>query len=84
MSISHPHRPVLDSLLRPVADAVQPCRCVHCATDEYLVPDNIQPRVLPGTTGRRGWDVSYWCSRCDSFYGHLADQLPVAWEVDTA
>ncbi|WP_372698158.1 hypothetical protein [Arthrobacter sp. JSM 101049] len=80
MSISYHLRPVPDNFLRPLrSDEVQPCTCAHCGTDEYLVPDNIQPSILPGGTG--GWDVTYWCSQCDGFFGHLAASLPATWRA---
>lgn len=60
-----------------------PQRCIrpHCATDEYLVPDVIEASHLPGRANIMGWDVSYWCSRCDGYSGHLADSLPPQWTL---
>ncbi len=44
-----------------------------------LVPDVIEAQPLPGRANIMGWDVSYWCSRCDGHFGHLADRLPSQW-----
>jgi len=82
MSLSYHHRPATEKPLHPApAEEVQPCTCTQCGTDEFLVPDNLQPSFLP--TGARGWEVTYWCSKCDGFYGHLTAGLPASWRAGT-
>lgn len=82
MSLSYHHRPARESFPRAErGEDVQACICTRCGTDEFLVPDNLQPRPLP--SGVRGWDVTYWCSQCDGFYGHLAASLPAPWKTGT-
>ena len=84
VSLSYNHRPVSDPPTAPIVDdSVQPCQCTRCGTDEFLVPDNVEARVLPSPVSRPGWDVSYWCSNCDGFFGHLADHLPASWRPET-
>lgn len=56
-----------------------PCICDHCVTDEYLVPETFIPAILPGQSGALGWDTSYWCSNCGTYFGHLTDKLPSQW-----
>ena len=51
--------------------------CSACSTDEYLVFDAIT--LLPPQAGAPAlprWDVSYWCSRCDGYYGHETFKVP--------
>lgn len=80
VSISHPHRPAPDENLQPESAVQrQPCFCAHCATDEFLVPETIHISRQPGRGETWGWDVSYWCSQCDRYYGHPTDELPLVW-----
>jgi len=61
----------------------QPCLCAGCGTDEYLVPESVRTCRLPGRRDTTGWDVSYWCSRCERYAGHLTDALPLTWTPES-
>lgn len=57
--------------------------CSACGTDEYLVFDAVT--LLPPRSGNPvspRWDVSYWCSCCDSYYGHQTFKVPAS-EMET-
>ena len=41
--------------------------CDVCGTDEYILIEHAHKRRHHKTSV---WDVDYWCTECDSFYGH--------------
>jgi hypothetical protein len=45
--------------------------CTECGTDEYLIVEGLEPAVDADPSGRPLWNISYSCSECESFYGHL-------------
>lgn len=66
----------------PVQD-VHRCRCTVCDSTEYLVLDDAVPGMAAGLGGTALWEVSYWCSQCDSYYGHTTDALPETFTAGT-
>lgn len=45
--------------------------CIECGTDEYLIVEDLQAAVDADPSGRPLWNISYSCSECESFFGHL-------------
>lgn len=45
--------------------------CPVCGTDDYLIVEELEPAVDVDLSGHPLWNISYSCSECDSFYGHL-------------
>ena len=48
--------------------------CLRCGTDEFILVERARWRM------RRGegfWDVDYFCTKCDSFYGHFVRDAEV-------
>ncbi|WP_417215821.1 hypothetical protein [Arthrobacter sp.] len=83
MGIGHHHLSAAAASEDPVtAQESLQCQCGHCGTDEFLVPESVKGHQAPDRSERRGWDVSYWCSKCDRYYGHFTLQLPAAWTSD--
>lgn len=80
VSISQQRRPVAPVDDQPVdSEDSAPCHCPHCGTDEYLVPESVQQLHSAHASGRTCWDVSYWCSNCDRYFGHFSLRIPAAW-----
>ena len=53
--------------------------CSACNSDEFLVFDAVT--LLPpgpGAPALPRWDVSYWCSHCDGYYGHQTFKVPAS------
>ena len=42
--------------------------CEACGTDEFVLVERARWRRHHGEDF---WDVDYFCTRCDTFYGHL-------------
>lgn len=57
--------------------------CSACNSDDYLVFDAVTPLPPgPDVPALPRWDVSYWCSHCDGYYGHQTLKVPAS-ETET-
>lgn len=74
-----PSPPATETAAGLTTSGVQRCICAECGTDAYLVPEMVRTSRLPGRADTTGWDVSYWCSSCGQFGGHLTSALPQGW-----
>lgn len=48
--------------------------CGVCGTDEFVLVEKARWRRRHG---EGTWDVDYFCSKCDSFYGHVVRDAEV-------
>lgn len=62
-------------------DAADPW-CSVCGTDEYLIVEDLEPALDIDLSGHPLWNISYSCSECDSFYGHLTRRPGLAGHDD--
>lgn len=60
----------------PVTDGLQDPWCPRCRTTDYLVFESARPRVSVDRPTDSTWAVEYWCSGCDSYFGHETARLP--------
>ncbi|WP_139005156.1 hypothetical protein [Arthrobacter crystallopoietes] len=57
---------------RPIGrdDDVSDPWCSACATDDYLIIEEVEPAEEQNLSGHPLWNISYSCAECESFYGH--------------
>ncbi|RAN79656.1 hypothetical protein B5P43_12760 [Bacillus sp. SRB_336] len=48
--------------------------CQGCGTDEFLLVERARWRRRHG---EGLWDIDYFCTKCDSFYGHVVRDAEV-------
>ncbi|KAA0973409.1 hypothetical protein ACIGB6_01995 [Paeniglutamicibacter gangotriensis] len=50
--------------------------CERCASSAYLVYERITLVLDAERIQPPGWDLAYWCGKCESFYGMLTTVAP--------
>lgn len=49
--------------------------CYTCHSSDFLVFESATASIDAGAEHPTRWDVTYWCGKCGSFYGH-ATRIP--------